>query len=247
MGFKIKCGDCLRVMKSIPDNSIDLILCDLPYGTTACSWDVVVPFELLWQQYLRISKDDGVIALFASQPFTTALIQSNIKLFKYSWVWEKNFSTNFLHAKRQPLRKHEDIAVFYKKPGRYFPQKSTGHIPTQSAKGSSKGSLWHGDNVRNYKGGDTTRYPSTVIQFKAVDPKLRVHPTQKPVELLEYLIQTYTQENETVLDNCMGSGSTGVACLNTNRHFIGIEKDTEYFDIACKRIEEASRQKDLFI
>ena len=232
-------GDCLELMKQIPDGSVDMVLTDPPYGTTALEWDKIIPFESLWFELERVITENGVIALMANQPFTTHLASSNLKLFKYEWIWEKNFSTNFFHAKRQPLRKHESILIFYKKSGKYYPQKTTGHKPTQSAKGSSSGKLWHGENKRDYLGGDTERYPSSILKFNAVDPKLRVHPTQKPVDLLEYLIKTYTQEGEMVLDFTMGSGSTGVACVNTNRNFIGIELDGEYFEIASKRISDA--------
>lgn len=228
----LRLGDCLDLMKDIPDKSVSLVLCDLPYGTTACSWDSVIPFDEMWKAYSRICK--GSVVLFSAQPFTTALIGSNLKNFRYSWVWKKNFSTNFLHAKRMPLRNTEDICVFYK--GKYNPQKSTGHAPTQSAKGKSDGVLYYGTNVRDYAGGDTERYPTTVLEFKAVDPKNRIHPTQKPVDLCEYLIRTYTDEGEIVLDNCMGSGTTGAACVNLNRNFIGFEKDKEYFDVAHKRL-----------
>jgi len=229
-------GDCMKLMFDIPDNSIDMVCCDMPYGTTACKWDAVLPLDMMWAHYERILKDNGVVVLFSSQPFTFSLANSNSKLFKYGWVWEKNFSTNFFHAKRQPLRKHEDILVFYKKSGKYYPIKTTGHQPTQSAKGRSKGKLWHGDNNRDYKGGDTDRYPTSILKINAVDPKKRQHPTQKPVALIEYLIKTYTNEGDTVLDNCMGSGTTGVACKNLNRNFVGIELDEDYFKIAQKRI-----------
>lgn len=238
MSINLMFGNCLERMKEIPDGSVDMILCDLPYGTTACKWDVVIDFKKLWREYNRICK--GCIVLFASQPFTTVLIQSNIKNYRYSWVWKKNFSTNFLHAKRMPLRNTEDIVVFNK--GVYNPQKSQNHIPTQSAKGSKKGSLYHGKEIRDYVGGSTERYPTTLLEFSAQNIKNRLHPTQKPVDLCEYLIKTYTNECDTVLDNCMGSGTTGVACLNTNRSFIGIEKDEEYFEIAKKRIEQIDKQ-----
>ncbi len=228
--------DCFKAMGKIPNNSVDFILTDPPFGVTACKWDSVISFNKMWHHLNRLIKLNGVIALMASQPFTTMLIHSNIKMFKYCWVWEKNFSTNFLHAKRQPLRKHEDIVIFYKKCGKYFPIKSTGHVPTQSAIGSSKGKLWHGNNIRNYKGGETTRYPTSILKFDAVSVKKRFHPTQKPVALMEYLIKTYTNKNELVLDFTMGSGTTGVACKNLNRKFIGIELDKEYFEIAKKRI-----------
>ena len=242
--IKLLRGDCLELMSGIPDGSVDMILCDLPYGTTACKWDSVIPFEPLWENYKRIIKSDGAIVLTASQPFTTLLIASNMKMFKYCWVWEKNFSTNFLHAKRQPLRKHEDVVIFYTKPGKYYPIKTTGNKPTQSAVGSSSGKLWHGENKRNYSGGDTTRFPTSIVKIDALDPKKRHHPTQKPVALMEYMIRTYTNEGETVLDNCMGSGTTGVACINTGRKFIGIEKDDKYFEISEQRIN-AKLMEDL--
>lgn len=236
-------GDCLELMKSIPDASVDLILTDPPYGTTACKWDTVIPFEPMWVELKRIIKPNGAIALFGSEPFSSALRMSNIKQYKYDWVWVKNVSTNFLHAKRQPLRNTENVHVFYKKCGKYYPIKSTGHIPTQSAKGCSNGVLYHGKNTRNYSGGETTRYPKTTIEFDVVDLKNRLHPTQKPVSLLEYLIKTYTQENEVVLDFTAGSFSTGVACVNTNRKGIMIEKDPHYFKIGSERVERALSEK----
>ena len=229
-------GDCLEIMKDIPDKSIDLILCDLPYGMTAPKWDEHIDIKKMWIEYKRIIKDKGSIVLFASQPFTTKLISSNEKDFKYCWYWNKNQGTNFFHAKRMPIRKVEEICVF--KNGKYNPQITDGHIPTNSAKGCSNGKAYHGTNKRDYEGGKTTRYPTNILEFKCVDNYSRVHSSQKPVELLEYLIKTYTNEGDTVLDNAMGSGSTGVACLNTNRNFIGIELDENYFDIAKKRIED---------
>jgi site-specific DNA-methyltransferase (adenine-specific) len=232
-------GDCLERMKEIESGSVDMILTDPPYGTTACKWDSIIPLEPMWEQLKRVIKPNGAIVMTASQPFTTTLISSNMKMFKYCWVWVKNFSTNFLHAKRQPLRKTEDILVWFKGASMYHPIKTEGHIPTQSARGSSVGKLWHGTNSRNYKGGDTTRYPTNVINIDAHDPKNRKHPTQKPVALMEYLIKTYTNEGETVLDFTIGSGTTGVACKNLNRHFIGIELDEAYFEIAQDRISAA--------
>lgn len=229
-------GDCLEEMENISDGTIDMVLVDPPYGTTACKWDSIIPLELMWERLKRIVKLDGAIVVMASQPFTTILIASNMKMFKYCWVWEKNFSTNFLHAKRQPLRKHEDVVVFYRRAGSYYPIKTNGHRPTQSARGSSKGKLWYGENRRNYKGGDTTRLPVSILKIDAVDPKERVHPTQKPVTLMEYLVKTYTKKNEIVLDFVMGSGTTMVACKKLNRNGIGIELDRKYFKIAQKRI-----------
>lgn len=242
---KLMRGDCLKLMKDIPDGSVDVVLCDPPYGTTACKWDSVIDLEEMWIELKRVTKQTSPIVLFSSQPFTTNLISSNMKMFKYCWVWEKNFSTNFLHAKRQPLRKHEDIVVFYKNSGSYFPLKTEGHPPTQSATGSSLGSLWSGDRKRDYTGGDTTRYPTSILKFNAVDPKKRIHPTQKPIELLEYLIKTYSLEGQTILDFTMGSGTTGVACVNTNRNFIGIEMDENYFNIADTRINKTNQESNI--
>ena len=227
-------GDCLVEMDKIADKSIDMILCDLPYGTTAPKWDENIDINKLWKHYNRIIKDGGMIALFAAQPFTTKLISSNETDFKYCWYWIKNQATNFFHAKRMPVRKVEEICIFKK--GAYYPQITDGHIPTSSAKGCSNGKAYHGTNKRDYEGGKTTRYPNNVLTFKCVDNYSRQHSSEKPVALMEYLIKTYTNEGETVLDNCMGSGSTGVACKKTGRHFIGIEKDEKYFKLAVDRV-----------
>ena len=230
-------GNCLELMRDIPDKSIDLVLCDLPYGVTACKWDINIPIDELWKQYYRLLKDDGTIALFGSQPFTTKLISSNEKDFRYCWYWIKNQGTNFFHAKTMPIRKVEEICIFHK--GKYNPQITDGHEPTRKAVGCSNGNIYHGENKRNYVGGKTTRYPTNILEFKCVDNYSRKHPSEKPVDLLEYIIKTYTNKNETVLDNCMGSGSTGVACKNTNRKFIGIELDNTYYRIAEERILES--------
>lgn len=229
-------GDCLDIMPTITEKSVDLILSDLPYQQTACYWDSIIDFEVLWKNYKRILKPNGVIALNAAQPFTTATINSNPDWFKYCWYWQKNQGTNFFHAKRMPIRKIEEVLIFYNGKARYNPQITDGHIPTNSAKGCSNGVVYHGNNKRNYKGGKTTRYPINLLDFKCVNNYERVHPNQKPVELMEYLIATYTDEGDTVLDNAMGSGSTGVACKNLNRRFIGIEKDYTYFEIAKERV-----------
>ena len=231
----IKKGDCLELMKDIPDKSIDMILCDLPYGTTKNKWDSVIPLNKLWEQYERMIKDNGAIVLFSQMPFSAELVHSNLKLFKYEWIWQKDNGTGFLNAKKMPLKIHENILVFYKKLPLYNPQMRTGFKPYKCKQGR------HSTNYGAYEQGHITesngeRYPIDIIKFKK-DSGL--HPTQKPVELLEYLIKTYTNENETVLDNCMGSGSTGVACINTNRNFIGYELDEKYFEIAEKRINEA--------
>lgn len=222
-------------MKGIPDKSIDLILCDLPYGTTACKWDSVIPFEPLWEQYNRIIKDNGAIVLFSAQPFTTKLINSNIKNYRYNWYWKKNNKTGGVFAKVQPMRCVEDICVFYKKKTTYNPQglvsleKSKINRPVISdVYGARKKS-----SIQMYTG-----YPHHLLEFNTPVGKERQHPTQKPVELLEYLIKTYTDEGGVVLDNCMGSGSTCVACVNTNRRYIGFELDKKNFDISRKRIDE---------
>jgi len=229
-------GDCLEVMKNIPDKSVDFILCDLPFGVTANKWDSVLNHVELWKQYNRIIKDDGSIALFASQPFTTKLISSNEKDFKYCWYWIKNQATNFFHAKRMPTRKVEEICIF--KNGSYYPQMSTGHIPTNSAKCCSNGNTYHGKNTRNYEGGKTERFPTNVLEYKCVDNYNRLHSSQKPVDLLEYLIKTYTKEGCIVLDNCSGSSSTAIAAINTNRNYIMIEKDEKFVDISNDRISK---------
>lgn len=229
-------GNCLDIFKKINNETIDLILTDPPYGSTACKWDCVIPLEEMWDGLKRIRKKNSTTLLFGSEPFSSKLRMSNIKEFKYDWIWHKNLSTNFLHAKHQPLRNIEIIHVFYKKLGKFNPIKSTGHKPTQSAKGSSPRRLWYGkENIRNESGGCTERNPTQYLNFKVVDPKLRLHSSQKPIQLLEYLIRTYTNEGDIVLDFAMGSGSTGVACKNLNRKFIGIEKEKLYFDIAKKR------------
>ena len=229
-------GDCLEIMKDIPDKSVDMILADLPYGTTACKWDSIIPFEPLWEQYERIIKDKGAIVLTGAQPFTSALVMSNPKKHRYNLVWEKTRPTLFQHAWRMPLRNHEDIVVFYKKTPTYNPQglvKQTRKVKRTNG-GGTFGENWNSNNeyISEY-----TNFPRSIIKIPSESKT--VHPTQKPVELMEYLIKTYTNEGDTVLDNVMGSGSTGVACINTNRNFIGIELDEDYFEIAKKRIEEA--------
>ncbi len=242
----LKQGDCLELMKEIPDKSIDMILCDLPYGTSACKWDSIIPFEDLWKQYERVIKDDGAIVLFGSEPFSSKCRLSNIKLYKYDWKWQKASGANFLNFKYQPAKVHEDIMVFgkkatsYSKKGnmKYYPQMEYGKPYTQIS-GKQKESYGN-STVRTPIKQVTTknigeRFPRSIQKFNLDKEKL--HPTQKPVALCEYLIKTYTNEGETVLDNCMGSGTTGVACINTNRNFIGFELDKTYFNIAKERIE----------
>ena len=229
---KIYNEDCLEGMKRIPDKSVDMILCDLPYGTTACKWDTIIPLEPLWEQYERVIKDNGAIVLTAQTPFDKVLGVSNLKNLKYEWIWQKDAGTGFLNAKKMPLKDHENILVFYKKPPTYNPQMRTGFKPYATTKGH------HGSNYGSDKGATTVsdgeRYPLTTMKFSRDSNKL--HSTQKPVALFEYLIRTYTNENETVLDNCMGSGTTAIACINTNRNFIGFELDETYFDLANERI-----------
>lgn len=244
----LKQGDCIELMKDIPNKSVDMILCDLPYGTTQLEWDVRIPFEPLWKEYNRIIKDNGAILLFACQPFQTDLINSNRKMFRYEWIWKKTVGLNFLNANRMPLRIHENICVFYKHLPTYNPQKTI-KINQNFAKTRIKKAnrAKHYGNVKqqNYK--DTgTRYPCDVIEFSnwngviyGDNTNCVKHPTQKPVPLLEYLIKTYTDEDDTVLDNCMGSGSTGVACINLKRNFIGFEKDKTFFEFAKNRINQA--------
>mgnify|MGYP001298692853 CR=1 FL=1 len=230
-------GDMIEELNKVPDKSVNLILTDLPYGTTACSWDQIIPFEILWSHYKRIITDDGVIALFGSEPFSSTLRVSNLDWYKYDWVWEKPNGTNFFLAKKQPLKVHETISIFSPTSGLYQPQLSEGK-PYKWASQRSGGEAYGQDKDRvadteiNNSG---TRYPRTVLRFKQ---ERGFHPTQKPVELLEYLIKTYSKEGDLVLDSTMGSGSTGVAALKTNRRFIGIELDEEYFNIAEKRILE---------
>ena len=233
---KIYNEDCLEGMKRIPDKSIDMILCDLPYGTTACKWDTIIPFEPLWEQYERIIKDNGAIVLTASQPFTSVLANSNLRLFKYEWIWEKEQGVNFMMAKKQPMKVHENILIFYKKQPSYNPQMTEG-TPYISGKGDS-GEVTGRVRKKQTKN-NGTRYPRSVQKIKR---EFGLHPTQKPVALFEYLIKTYTNEGETVLDNCMGSGTTAIACMNTKRNFIGFELDKEYHDIALERIKNHTTQ-----
>jgi len=220
-------GDCLEVMAGLPDASVDMILCDLPYGTTECKWDTVIPFEPLWAKYRRVAKRNAAIVLTASQPFTTALIASNMREFRYCWVWDKKIAGNPFLAKRQPMKRHEDVCVFSVAPHAYHPQMTTGKMRT---KGGGHSKLF---DVALTSSVNDQYYPTSIVEFS--NAKRGIHPTQKPVGLMEYLIRTYTHEGEVVLDNCMGSGTTGVACANTGRRFIGIEREPKYFDIACRR------------
>lgn len=228
--------DCIEGMKLIPEQSIDMILCDLPYGTTQCKWDSIIPLDQLWKEYTRIIKEKGTIVLTSAQPFTSLLVSSNLKWFKYTWVWEKSKATGYLNAKKRPLVAHEDIIVFSKKQTQYHPQMVPGQ-PYYKGKAHRPTDVYGQQKEVLVENKDGTRYPRTVQYFKTAESEGKVyHPTQKPVALFEYLIQTYTNEKDVVLDNCMGSGTTAVACKKTNRHYIGFEKDKTYFDISVKRL-----------
>jgi len=253
--------DCIEGMKELPDESVDMILCDLPYGTTACKWDIIIPFEKLWEQYKRIIKKNGAIVLTACQPFTSLLITSNLKDFKYCWIWDKKRHSNPLIAKKQPLNNYEDVVVFYSKQCTYNPQPYKLHTDKQLSNkgvGKSHTSDTKGDtkiinNGRQNK--DGFGYPRRIIKDIPVHNNLSndkngLHPTQKPIALFEYLIKTYTNEGEIVLDNCIGSGTTAVACINTNRQFIGYEIDPQYYKISLDRLNalkftQANPKKDL--
>ncbi len=234
-------GDCLELMQNIPAKSVDMILCDLPYGTTACKWDTVIPFEPLWTQYKRIIKDNGAIVLFGSQPFTSALVMSNVKWFKCEWIWRKHKGTNIYGVKREPLKIHESCILFAKNKYTYNPQMTEGKPYKQRGShniGKSDGLIIANKKVGYAKDFDSSkRYPISVQEFSNHNQKDNsFHPTQKPVPLLEYLVKTYTNEGETVLDNCAGSGTTAIACLNTNRNYICIEKEPKYYEIILNRI-----------
>lgn len=233
---KIYNEDCLEGMKRIDDASVDCIITDLPYGTTCCSWDSVIPFEPLWEQYRRICKSNAAIVLFGSEPFSTMLRMSNINEFGYDWIWQKQRPTNFYQVKWRPLKEHEIISVFYRHVPTYNPQGTKSvHINNGRKQKSGGGNIY-----AKYNGGDYIQtvgdYPRSIITFDTEPDNERLHPTQKPVDLLRYLVLTYTNEGDTVLDNCMGSGTTAIACLKEKRHFLGFELNKEYFDIAQRRI-----------
>jgi site-specific DNA-methyltransferase (adenine-specific) len=241
---QVICGDCLVEMPNIPDKSIDMILCDLPYGTTACKWDTVIPFEPLWLQYKRLIKNGGAIVLTASQPFTSALVISNQGWFKYCWIWNKVHAVGFQVAKYRPMQQHEDVLVFGNGKVKYNPI-----MMNRPNKRESK--LYGGSNVSplkhvHYRDREYTQwYPKSILEFSGADHSKILHPTQKPVALFDYLIRTYTDEGDTVMDNCAGSGTTGEACLNAERKFVLIEKEAEYCDIARKRIDGTLVNKKL--
>ena len=234
-------GDCLEKMRCITDGSIDMVLADPPYGTTACKWDSIIPLEPMWEQLKRIVKKKGAIVMTASQPFTTTLIASNMKMFKYCWVWDKDRSCGSLLAKKRPLKYHEDVVVFYDKLPTYNPQMTKGKMQKKASGGKSDN---YGE-IPIVRYDSDMYYPRSIQTFKACHNMTgKVHPTEKPVELMEYLIKTYTNEGETVLDFAMGSGTTGVACKNLNREFIGIELDEAYFNLAEKRIKETIKPQN---
>lgn len=251
---KVICGDCLEVMKGIPDKSIDMILCDLPYGTTACKWDVIIPFEKLWGGYERILKESNVVLLFGSEPFSTIQRMSNFEWYKYDWYWEKTKANGWQHSKNRPMTSMETISVFSSNPighSSMLKEKRMRYNPQGLVSKGEKivKSYWHGESMgsrinqvgKKYE--SFTGFPNNILKYPNIHGGGNLHPTQKPVDLLEYLIKTYTNENQTILDNTMGSGSTMIACLNTGRKGIGIEKDKKYFDIAVKRVEEYNIDK----
>lgn len=232
-------GDCLELMKDISDKSVDMILCDLPYGTTACKWDVIIPFDKLWENYNRIIKDNGAILLFGGQPFTSKLILSNESLFKYELIWHKTRNSFPFFAKIRPLPQHENILIFYKNKPIYNPQKTKSEKPYKINKntsgrtsGEKEGKEWNGESVTSNE-----RFPNSVLTISNPSRECGFHPTQKPVELCEYLIKTYTNEGDLILDNCAGSGSTLVAAKNLNRFYIGIEKEEKYYNICLERLK----------
>lgn len=250
MSYKLYQGDCLEVMKNIEDKSIDCIICDLPYGVTSKNkWDTIIPYEPLWKEYKRIIKDNGPIILFGQDKFTAKTMLSNEKMHRYNLIWNKVLTSGFLNAGRMPLREHEDIMIFYKKLPTYNPQFTEGkplHGMGEKFKKVKNNNNNYNDfnscnNPSANREGDTKKYPKSILTFPRPASSKMLHPTEKPVELLEYLIKTYSNENDVILDNCMGSGSTGVAVLNTNRRFIGIELDEKYFNIAKERLKNISR------
>lgn len=238
-------GDCLELMKQLPDASIDMILSDLPYGTTACKWDSVIPFEPLWAQYKRVAKKNAAIVLTASQPFTSALVMSNAEWFRHSWVWDKKSAANVMAAKYGPLKVHEDIVIFSSCTGAYKPQMTTGKARYKG--GNKREDGIYAGGVPDEKYWSDQYHPKSIIEFSNASQAGKQHPTQKPVALMEYLIKTYTNEGDIVLDNCKGSGTTGVACVNTNRNFIGMELDENYFKISAQRIFEVYDDRALSI
>lgn len=233
---KLLQGDCLSLLKDIPDQSIDLVLCDLPYGTTQNKWDTLIPLEPLWEQYRRVCR--GPVVLTAQTPFDKVLGASNIQELKYEWIWEKSHPTGHLNAKKAPMKAHENVLVFYRKPPVYNPQKTQGHPRKTATKRGDKTTTYGSQTFEAVTYDSTERYPRSVLKFPSDKQRSSLHPTQKPVALMEYFIKTYSNPGDVVLDNCMGSGTTGVACARLGRGFIGMELDVEMFNIACERIEK---------
>lgn len=233
-------GDCLELMNNIEPGSVDMILCDLPYGTTRSKWDIIIPFEPLWGQYNRIIKPNGVIGLFGAEPFASMLRLSNIRKYKYDWVWNKVKGTGFLNAKKQPMRNHETISIFYSKQPVYNPQKTTGHVHKSAFRPKSSKTDVYGPSVSDSNYSSTERYPRSILQYSTDIQKSCIHPNQKPVALCEYLIKTYTNPGDLVLDNCIGSGTTAIACINTGRNYIGIEKYRRFVTASIDRITSHS-------
>ena len=235
--------DCIEGMALLPDKSIDAIICDLPYGTTNCRWDTVIPLDQLWKQYERIIKDNGAIVLFAQTPFDKVLGASNLKLLRYEWIWEKTAATGHLNAKKMPLKAHENILIFYKKLPHYSPQKTEGHKKTNSytkyVETQNRGQIYNKVTKEVVGGGNTDRYPRSVIQFPSDKQKSNLHPTQKPLALIQYLVKTYTEPGDLILDNCMGSGTTAEAVISVGegRKFLGFELDEHYCNISNNRVE----------
>ena len=240
--YELYHGDCLKIMKDIPDGSIDMVLCDLPYGITQCEWDSMIQLDVLWAQYERITKPTTPIALFGIEPFSSKLRLSKIDWYKYDWIWDKVKGTGFLNAKKQPMRCHEIVSMFYRKQCLYNPIKTTGHAKKVSHRSQHLQTDVYGYMRNDYTYNSTERYPRSIQVFSTDTQNSSLHPTQKPVALCEYLIKTYTNPGDTILDNCMGSGTTGVAAINTGRNFIGIELNEKYFGIAKERIENTSKE-----
>lgn len=241
MTYELHHGDCLDILPTLPAQSIDAVICDPPYGTTSCKWDSVIPFEPMWRELKRLIKPRGAIVLFGSQPFTSALVMSNPKWFRYEWIWEKDRAVGFLDAATRPLKAHENLLVFADGEPNYNPQKTTGHVPSNSTTRKGGKREMYRENIERvgYQSA-TIRFPRTVQKFNTVNSAHKpIHPTQKPLALLEYLVKTYTNEGDTVLDFTFGSGTTGHACGNLGRRFVGIEKDAGYFAVASERIAAA--------
>lgn len=240
MGINLHLGDCLQVMPTLPDQSVDMILADLPYGTTRCAWDSIIPLEPLWREYWRVCR--GPVVLFAQTPFDKVLGASNLRDLRYEWIWEKTHATGHLNARRAPMKAHENVLVFYKRQPTYNPIKTTGHIRKSAVKRGDKTKVYGAQAFDAISYDSTERFPRSVQRFASDKQRAALHDTQKPLALCEYLISTYTNPGNTVLDNCMGSGTTGLACRNTGRAFIGIESDEQYFSLAASRINSDLEQ-----